>query len=214
MALPVSHNRLIRIALITLFMGIFFGTGVHLVQSVSAEPELSLQAADSTYAISSSETITQTVYLPIVANNYPWISPFGAEATNRFSTGSTLLSRANELNISWTRMGRRISWRWLQPNPGDEINWDLLASFEEELRNLRAANITPVVIIYDSPHWAVIPEVRQDGQDTSCGPIAEDYFDEFADFVRQLVERYKTPEFNVHTWELGNEVDADPDLVP
>jgi hypothetical protein len=110
-------------------------------------------------------------------------------------------------------MGGRISWRELQPNPGDEINWELLASFEEELRNLRSANITPVVIIKDSPHWALVPNVRQDGKPTSCGPIDELYFDEFADFVRQLVERYKTPEFNLHTWELGNEPDIDPDSV-
>ena len=110
-------------------------------------------------------------------------------------------------------MGNRISWRELQPNPGDEINWSLLASFEEELGNLRAAGITPVVIIQDSPHWAVIPKVRQDGKPTSCGPIAEAYFDEFADFVRQLAERYKSPEFNIHNWEIGNEPDIDPNGV-
>ena len=32
--------------------------------------------------------------------------------------------------------------------------------------------------------------------------------------MRALVARYKTPEFNVHHWELGNEPDVDPDLVP
>jgi hypothetical protein len=39
-------------------------------------------------------------------------------------------------------------------------------------------------------------------------------FDEFANFMKEVVNRYKTPMYNVHNWELGNEPDVDPDLLP
>lgn len=210
MSLEAYTSKPIRIAIVVIFTGVLFITGFYLVQNASAEPGFSTPNTDPITEIRSSETSTQTVYLPIMSSNYPWISPFAIESNLSLAAGSPYLTKTVELNVGWARMGNRISWRELQPNPGDEINWSLLASFEEELGNLRSAGITPVVIIQDSPHWAVIPNVRQDGKPTSCGPIAEAYFDEFADFVRQLVERYKSPTFNVHDWEIGNEPDIDP----
>jgi hypothetical protein len=159
---------------------------------------------------------TEDIYLPLTLSFYPWVSPFGGEATIMFVESKPLYSHTVDLNIGWTRLNKTngISWRKLQPNPGDEINWDLLADFEDQLRSLQAAGITPVISLNDSPHWAVDPNARSDGQPTSCGPIHPDYFDEYADFLQKLIKRYKTPEFNVHNWEFGNEPDVDPDLLP
>lgn len=213
MPLRLQHKRLVQIIRIVIIIAVVI-SGMQFRGTVVAGSENASSPSSTSFQDSITTNGGNVLYLPVMANNYPWISPFGAESTKLFLTGSTILTRATELNIGWTRMGVRISWRALQPNPGDDINWGLLASFEEELRNLRAANITPVVVVYDSPHWAVIPNIREDNQPTSCGPIAEDYFDEFAGFMRQLVKRYKTPEFNLHTWEIGNEIDVDPDLVP
>jgi hypothetical protein len=72
------------------------------------------------------------------------------------------------------------------------------------------------VVIKDTPYWALDPVKARDadGNLTSCGAIAEDYFDEFASFVSQVVARYNTTEFNVLDWELGNEPDVDPTAVP
>jgi hypothetical protein len=70
------------------------------------------------------------------------------------------------------------------------------------------------VVIKDSPDWALRQDVIVDGQLTSCGPIAEEHFSSFASFVQELVNRYKTPEFDVTNWEIGNEPDVDPYTIP
>jgi hypothetical protein len=205
----ILRNRLVLIVLAPLFIGIL-GTGIYLVQSASAESSFSPPNSVSSYAIGSTEIITQTVYLPVVANNYPWISPFGVESNHSLVEGSTYLTKTIELNVGWTRLGPyRVSWGGLQPTEGSPIRWELLTTFENELRSLKSAGIKPVVVIQGFPDWAVVvPEAFVDGK---CSPIDEQYFDEFADFMRQLVNRYKTPEFNVHDWEIGNEPDVDPE---
>ena len=110
-------------------------------------------------------------------------------------------------------MGTRVSWRKLQPVEGGPINWGELATFDQELRDLNKARITPIAVVYDSPHWAVMPDARQDGKPTSCAAVDESHFDDFASFMVELVERYKSPEYDLHHWEIGNEPDVDPDLV-
>jgi hypothetical protein len=124
------------------------------------------------------------------------------------------LTRATDLQVGWVRLNKRVSWRALQPNEGDPIQWQLLADFEDELRALKAAGITPIVIVDDHPLWATVDEVGNDGLPSHCAAIRSDKLQAFAFFVRSLVARYKAPEFDVHYWELGNEPDVDPILVP
>ena len=145
------------------------------------------------------------VYLPAIVA--PWTSPFGVQSEIALTPGA-LLTRTLELHAGWARVGP-ISWQALQPNEGDPINWALLADFENELRTLHAVGITPEVVVIYSPRWATINTPFP----TSCGAIRSDKFAAFAAFMRALVERYKTPEFGLHHWELGNEVDVDPRLV-
>jgi hypothetical protein len=146
-------------------------------------------------------------YLPVVMNIFPWQSPFGVQSTVRLTSG-TLLSQTMSLQAGWVRVGP-ISWRTLQPNQGDPIRWQALASFEQELRAIRQAGLTPEVVVADSPSWATVNTPAP----TSCGAIRTDKFVAFAQFMQALVARYKRPEFNVQHWELGNEVDVDPRLV-
>ncbi len=157
-------------------------------------------------------TVGSCVYLPVVLKGYPWVSPLGVES-NLSLASVTLLTRTLDLKVGWVRLNGRISWRRLQPNEGDAIQWNLLADFEDELRTLKAAGLIPIVVVDDYPRWATLNNVRNDGQPTSCGPLRDDRFDDFAQFVSALVARYKTSEFDVHHWELGNEPDVDPDLV-
>jgi hypothetical protein len=48
----------------------------------------------------------------------------------------------------------------------------------------------------------------------SCGPIQEKSLDEFAEFLGAVVERYGQAPYRVKYWELFNEPDIDPALVP
>jgi hypothetical protein len=158
------------------------------------------------------EATPTTLYLPLLSAplavlvpGSEWRSPFGVQPIVSLAHANTI-GKLVDLHSAWVRLGDRISWRKLQPHEGDPFHWELLADFEQELRALKQAGVTPVVNINDSPRWAtVLP--------TSCGAIRPDKLAAFAEFVRALVARYRTEEFNVHDWELGNEPDVDPSLV-
>ena len=162
-----------------------------------------------------SNTINQNLssYMPLVMNDFRDYNPFGTESSINLLPGSLITSRASDLGISLMRLNERISWRLLQPNQGDPINWELLADFEAELVTLSSAGIKPIVVVDDYPAWATDNTARWDGLPTACGPLRDDRLADYASFVQALVARYKTPEFNVHDWELGNEPDVDPNLV-
>jgi hypothetical protein len=147
-----------------------------------------------------------TLYLPLVASKPSWMSPFGVEPIGLLLESSLNYTRTLELDAGWVRLGTHVQWLDLQPDEGGPIQWSVLADFEQELRDLKKAGIRPVVTITDSPRWAtIIP--------SSCAAVRADKFPAFADFMRQLVERYKADEYNVHDWELGNEPDVDPNLI-
>jgi hypothetical protein len=159
-------------------------------------------------------TDVENNYLPIMWKNTPWRSPFGVEISSLITPESQVLNWATRLPTKWVRLNSRISWRQLQPNEGDPIGWNLLAPFENELHALQAYNITPIVVLNDYPAWATT--TRLNGDPSYCGPLRADKFSDYADFVSQLVNRYKAREFNVHIWELGNEpdVDANVNIIP
>lgn len=159
------------------------------------------------------ENASNTLYIPVVLSNYRDMRTFGFESNRALLEGSKLLNRGAALDVSWARLGNRISWKDMQPNPGDAIDWSQAAQFEDELKALHAVGMTPLVIIQEYPHWAVDPYGWY-GQPTSCGPLRADMFDEFAEFMQAVVNRYKAPMYNVHNWELGNEPDVDPGLLP
>lgn len=162
-----------------------------------------------------------SIYLPKMYIGHPWTVPFGVESTTALWDGSNVTTRTIDTGGGWVRYGWQILWRQLQPvepvppiGPED-ILWDYLANFEKELRDMSDSGTRPVVLIKDSPYWALDPAaVDKDGNPTSCGRIAPDRYDDFAAFVKEIVNRYKTDEYNVHDWEIGNEPDVDPTLVP
>jgi hypothetical protein len=68
--------------------------------------------------------------------------------------------------------------------------------------------LEPIVVVHGTPSWA------QKVGGHSCGPIKADNLDEFATFMRQVVAQLSVPPYQVKYWELGNEEDVDPSLVP
>ena len=206
-------KRLLQL-IVSIFMGLFI-VGVFLGGVYQARASVT-QNTQNIIAVGEqplTET-QQTIYLPIAMKYYfPWYSLFGVEALRTLMQGDKVLSSTLSLPAGWVRLNDRVSWRSLQPEEGAPIQWEQLATFEEELRVLRGAGITPIVIVDDYPRWATDNTVRGDGQPTSCGRLLDNKVDDFAVFVTELVNRYKIPEFGVRNWELGNEPDVDPDLV-
>ena len=64
------------------------------------------------------------------------------------------------------------------------------------------------MIVRGTPDWA------QKNPGSFCSPIRQDKLDAYANFVSEAVKRYSIPPYNVKYWELGNEPDVDPGLVP
>jgi hypothetical protein len=143
------------------------------------------------------------VRLPLVQNEYPWVSPFAVESGTQVV--GTILDRTQELGVGSIRL-HRLHWRNVQPTEQSGYDWSTMSGFEDELRALAGAGVTPIVIVHHSPRWATIAA-------TSCAAIRRDKLGAFAAFMTAAVSRYKDPPFNVHHWELGNEPDVDPSLV-
>jgi hypothetical protein len=199
---------------VSIAVGIFIA-GVFLGVVQQAQASIT---QDLAYSISVSEqpvTATQqTLYLPMAMKYYhPLYTVFGVEPAYNLLQNNNVFNYTKNLPARWVRLNDRISWRDLQLTEGAPIQWELLVNFEQELRALREADITPIVIVDDYPRWATDNTARDDGQPTSCGRLLEDKVDDFALFVTELVNRYKTSEFGVHNWELGNEPDTDPNYV-
>lgn len=151
----------------------------------------------------------QSVFLPSVSYDSGYPQPFGVEWVSRPSLTTTYTAHAQELGIRWVRL-HRISWRAIQPTEGAAYDWSVLSNFESEIIAAQQAGLTPMVIVHHSPEWATVNEPFV----TDCGAIRADKFGAFADFMSALVSRYKQSPYNVHYWELGNEPDVDPRLVP
>jgi hypothetical protein len=146
-----------------------------------------------------------SVYMPFVIDLSPYPSSMAVETLVDLGKDSQLANRLVDLNTGVVRLSGRISWREMQPNEGEPLNWSLLADFEDELRLLKQLGIKPVVVLNDSPYWATVAP-------TSCAAVREDKFAAYATFIQQMVAHFKSDDFNVHDWELGNEPDVDPDL--
>lgn len=152
------------------------------------------------------------------AQNNTTRAPFGVEMHNGRIQNATLQQRAEEMGTAWIRFNS-LSWRDVQPEPDtpiDQWNWESMQRFEADLEQAAAMGLTPLVIVDDFPDWATIPYVNPyTNQETiaPCAALKEEYFDDYATFLREAVARYTEPPYNVRYWEMGNEVDVDPRLL-
>ena len=148
------------------------------------------------------------VFLPSVVKNYPPPpTVFGSQFLS--FNNQTIIQMADDAKISWARV-MAFDWSKIEPNqPKDGVHkYDWSSVPEDSLKNLSDQKMYTIAIIYKTPPWAQ----KHDG--IYCGPIKDDKLDEFATFLRALVDKYSKPPFSIHYWELGNEPDVDRNLVP
>ena len=115
-------------------------------------------------------------------------NPYGAYFTPRLLYGETL----RDADALWTTIF--LNWRDVEKTPS-EYDW---SKWDEALGRATDLGYQVVVTINGNPTWAA---------ETSCGPIRQEYLDDFATFVRKAVERYSYPPFNVRFWAFYNEPD-------
>lgn len=123
----------------------------------------------------------------------------------RLSTAGGL-DRAVEASATWTRRNALL-WSAAEPEKGKR-DWAAVAALEAELAAARASGLEVILIVRGVPAWALGPSGK------ACGPIRQDELASFASFVGDAAARYAGPPYNVRYWELWNEPDVDPALVP
>jgi hypothetical protein len=203
------HWLILPVLVLSMLLG---GSGAALSQIAE---NAAINSTGSQVLTSSTFQTTNELFIPLTFQNFPSYNVFGFETVRRLSADPVLLQRAAELNATYARVRLSPTWADLQPLENGPVNWSLLAGFENDLRALREANITPVVIVQAYPFWAADQSHRtRDNELTTCARLLPEKYPSFASFMQQLVNRYKSPEFNVQIWELGNEPDVDPNLLP
>ena len=190
----ILHRLILGVAMLLLVPGII---------QAFAESESS-----SYVSVTHSASTTQTTGIPV----------FGYETYTNYLNNEAVRQQAETLGGSWVRLNTP-SWRDLQSSEDTAVedwHWEKLAAFERELEVANDLGLTPMVIADDFPDWAVKPYVNpytNQEELVPCAALQEEYFDEYAVYLRELVKRYKDPPYNVKYWELGNEVDVDPRLM-
>ncbi|MGC9399904.1 MAG: hypothetical protein ACP5HM_12310 [Anaerolineae bacterium] len=146
-----------------------------------------------------------SLYLPLAFERYPPPRPvFGIQMSAISESGG--LSKVVEAQTAWVG-GIVINWAEVEPTRG-ERNWQALATQEQYLQNAANNDLTPIVLVRYTPQWArKYPSI-------ACGPMASTHFEAFADFMHDVVARYSQAPYNAKYWEIWNEPDIDPDLVP
>jgi len=169
----------------------------------SAEPDTRNRASNQIRLVSAKD-FTNFIFLPVVFRNYPTSNQFGVQMSPISVSGG--LNKIVEARSYWVG-GAVAKWSDIEPNPGDR-NWSALNSTAQQWLNATQNGLQPIANIRSTPGWAQL----YDGY--SCGPMESQYFDEFASFMRDLVSRYSKAPYNVKYWEIWNEEDIDPALVP
>src|SRR5262249_32297346 len=149
---------------------------------------------------------TVTVYLPLMMDHYPLVTVFGVQMTGISNASGLALVSASK--SSWVRSGARVSWSAVEPLEGGGYQWSQLAVLEQEW--IRASNngLTPFVMVRDTPAWA------QSKLGYQCSAVRADKLAAFGNFMHALVARYSQAPYYLRYWEMGNEPDIDPALIP
>ena len=151
---------------------------------------------------------TTSVYLPLVMRDFP--SPptvFGGHVST--FTDPALIQLAEEARVSWVRLSA-FDWSKIEPNPpvNGMHTYDWSSVPEDSLRNIAASHMYAIAVVLNTPSWA------QKYAGATCGPPAQDKLSDYAAFLQAAVQKYGASPYNVRYWELGNEPDVDPSLVP
>ena len=118
-----------------------------------------------------------------------------AEWLERIEEGfPTLVEALAETGACWTRV--ELKWAQIQPDPPPAPY--RFSYFDEKLQLLAESGVQIIALVHGVPQWA---------SEELAGPIYPDRIDEFAQFLTDLVGRYKQPPYNIHHWELFNEPD-------
>lgn len=181
-----------------------------------------------------SKVATSTVHLPLVLRNWPaishpkvvWGTQFGPHQEEQEILYSQLVERELPLvqAAGFTSIRTHLQWRDVEPvnTTPEAYDW---SKYDQHLRDFRNAGLEPVVSIVGYPLWAVryycggglLPGMQAEfvaAANDSDRAESLDETGEWREFVRALAQRYSVPPYDVHIWEIGNEVDGETEVDP
>ncbi len=126
-------------------------------------------------------------------------SIFGVQTFEYTDQGGAHLIRLPQTDTAWVR-GFELVWSELEPgDPSDP--WELPASLVDQVLAARGDGLEPILIVRSTPEWAW----KYEG--SYCGPIAEDKFTDFADFIVEALGKFPV-NGKITYLEIWNEPDV------
>lgn len=118
-------------------------------------------------------------------------------------TGSEEVLRAiGSSGVGFARV--QLHWSNIEPTNTDPSNY-AWARYDTLFRNMAADNLAPLVTVMGCPTWACLRD---------NGPLYDDKYGDFAEFIAALASRYSQARYGVHYWEFWNEPDAAGGSLP
>nr|WP_290668108.1 cellulase family glycosylhydrolase [Ardenticatena sp.] len=148
-----------------------------------------------------------TQFLPLAMKKWPPTAGLWGAEIGRNGMTPEVLAYAEQAHIRRVRYNN-LRWDHIEATRGtyDET---FLASLDEDLRSLASVpGMQTTVVIFGTPLWA------QAYPYAYCGPIRDDALDDFARFVRDMVNRYKGAPYHINSWEIWNEPDGPTNVDP
>ncbi len=138
-------------------------------------------------------------FLPVIRQPSSHRPPavFGIET---ISMPTARVKQLNDLGANWVRYFT-FDWSKIEPTRTTPATYDWSQVDEAGLAMAWSSGMTVIPIVKFTPTWA------QKWEGMFCGPPSESALDEFAQFLGAVAARYSQPPFNIHYWEIGNEVD-------
>ncbi len=122
-------------------------------------------------------------------------------------TSPTNLNLIAGAGAAWTRFSV-LEWDQIEPQKATPPQYHWEAANESGMRLAKAAGLQLIAVVKFAPAWA------QKTPGEACGAISPEAVERFALFVTEAVRRYSQPPYSVKYWEIGNEVDVSPQVVP
>ena len=153
----------------------------------NAEPALSDKPLEQ-----NTQSTIEVTPLPIILSSNTFRYGFGIASGDSFE-------KIADSGFSWVRIMQQLNWANIESQKG-VYDWD------EELDKLikEAANnrLKVILTISHSPTWA------RKYPDRACGPIKEEAFTDFAEFLQLVINKYSADPYYVNHFMIGNEPDA------
>lgn len=178
-----------------------FILSVFILSTCSAVPRIEPSPENTiSPAVSMDPTTSQIVqsptatFLPVILNSYPYFSVFGVD-------GKSFLDKMGSAQVDWLRLNTQLRWSDIESVQGT-YDWSKAATVESLLKTASENKMQVILLIQTAPKWA------RKYPDSICGPIKDEEFSAFGNFLYEVVRRYSQPPYNVLYYQIWNEPDG------